>query len=98
MKEIKSKEEIKGNTLLYFTAKWCGPCVMTRPVIEEVEKENEKEIEFVKIDVEENPEIAAEYRIRTVPNILLIKEGRVEEQLVGAVNKKTLKEKISSIF
>ena len=98
MKEIKSKEEIKGNTLLYFTAKWCGPCVMARPVIEEVEKENEKEIEFVKIDVEENPEIAAEYRIRTVPNILLIKEGRVEEQLVGAVNKKTLKEKISSIF
>lgn len=100
MKEILPKDfdEIvinnEGVTVVDFWAKWCGPCKMLAPVLETVEKELDQ-VKFVKVDVDENGELADKYQISTIPTLLLFKDGKVVDTLVGFMPKDILKAKIS---
>lgn len=69
--------------LVDFWATWCGPCKMLAPVVEEVAQNMESEIDVVKIDVDENPNVASEYGITSIPTLILFKEGKPVGKIVG---------------
>ena len=69
--------------LLDFFASWCGPCRMVGPILDEIAEERE-DIKVCKVDIDEQPELASRYRIMSVPTLMVLKEGRIVEQSVGA--------------
>ena len=76
----------KGLVFVDFYADWCGPCKMTSPIIEELANEI-KEVKFVKVNVDENPDLASQYNIFSIPTFLIFKDGKVAHQFVGARGK-----------
>ncbi len=72
-------------------ATWCGPCRMYSPIVEEVSKDYSGKIKFVKVDADENQNIAQKYNIMSIPTTLLMKDGKVKAMQVGAVPKEALK-------
>ena len=78
--------------LLDFWAEWCGPCKMIAPILEEISTQFEGRLKVAKIDVDGNPKVAPQYGIRSIPTLILFKNGVVEAQQVGAVSKKQLEE------
>jgi thioredoxin 1 len=84
--------------LVDFWAPWCGPCHMIAPVVEELATDYDGRIKVTKVNVDENPNIAARYTIRSIPTILLFKGGKVQDQVVGAVGKDELVKKIESVL
>ena len=81
--------------LLDFWAVWCGPCKMIAPVVEEIAKEYDGKLKVGKVDVDANPKTAMQYGIRSIPTLLIFKGGQVVEQVVGAVPKRHLVEKLT---
>ena len=77
--------------LVDFWAPWCGPCKMIAPVLEELAKEYDGRVKVVKLNVDDSPNTASEFGIRSIPTLILFKEGKVFEQTVGAQNKENLK-------
>jgi thioredoxin 1 len=77
-----------------FWAVWCGPCKMIAPVIEELAAEYEGRVKVVKVDVDNNSQTAMQFGIRSIPTLLIFKGGQVVEQIVGAVPKKQIVEKL----
>ena len=79
------KEVINSDkpVLLDFFASWCGPCKMVGPILDEIAKERE-DIKVCKVDIDEQPELASRYRIMSVPTLMVLKEGRIVEQSIGA--------------
>ena len=73
--------------LVDFWAEWCGPCHIIAPVIEEIAAEYKDKVIVGKLNVDQHPGIAVRYGIRSIPNILLFKQGQVDNQLVGVVPK-----------
>ena len=80
--------------LVDFWAEWCGPCKMLTPVIDEIAAESGDDFSIGKLNVDEDSTIAAQYGIRSIPCLLFFKNGKVEKQIVGAVDKN----EISSIL
>ena len=80
--------------LVDFWAVWCGPCKMIAPVVEELAKEYAGQLKVGKLDVDNNPEVSMKYGIRSIPTLMVFKEGKVVEQIVGAVPKRNLVEKV----
>jgi len=80
--------------LIDFWAVWCGPCKMVAPVVEEIAKEYEGRIKVGKVDVDNNPEVSMKFGIRSIPTLMVFKGGKVVEQIIGAVPKKNLVEKV----
>jgi thioredoxin 1 len=81
--------------LVDFWADWCGPCKMIAPTIEEFAVEYEGKLKVTKMDVDQNPRTAMQYGIRSIPTLLIFKDGKIVEQIVGAVPKRSLMEKIA---
>ena len=77
-----------------FWAIWCGPCKMIAPVIEEIAEEYRGKIKVGKLDVDNNRQIATNFMIRSIPTLLIFKNGRVVEQIIGVVAKSNLVEKV----
>ena len=93
--------ELKNSDLplvVDFWAKWCGPCRMIAPIVEELAKEYEGRVNVAKCDIEECEDIAAELGIRNIPTLLFIKGGQVVDKLVGAQSKTKLQEKIENLL
>ena len=81
--------------LLDFWAEWCGPCKMIAPVVEELAKEYDGKLKVGKVDVDSNQQTSMQYGIRSIPTLLIFKGGKVVDQLIGAVPKKMLAEKVA---
>ena len=69
--------------LLDFFASWCGPCRMVSPILDEIAQERE-DIKVCKINIDEQPELASQYRVMTIPTLMVLKEGRIVGQSIGA--------------
>ena len=69
--------------LLDFFASWCGPCRMVGPILDEIAEERE-DIKVCKVNIDEQPELAHRYRIMTIPTLMVLKDGHIVEQSVGA--------------
>jgi thioredoxin 1 len=90
------KEVLKSDrpVLVDFWAEWCAPCRMLAPIVKEVAEEFAGELRVAKVDVDASPDTAARFGIRSIPTLLLFQQGRVVDQLVGAVPKARIVERI----
>jgi thioredoxin 1 len=84
--------------LIDFWAEWCGPCRIVGPVVEELAQEFEGKIKVGKVNVDENQKTAAQFGIRSIPTLLIFKDGTLVNQMVGAQPKKKLVEAINKIL
>jgi len=78
--------------LLDFWAEWCGPCKMIAPLLDEVAGKYEDKLDVVKLNVDENPNVAQKFGIRSTPTLILFKDGAVQAQLMGAMPLRQLEE------
>ena len=79
-------------------ATWCGPCRMIGPIVSELAEEFDGKLVVGKCDIEENDDIAVDYRVRSVPTLLFFKGGELVDKFVGAANKAKLKEKFEALL
>ena len=100
MKQVRSNEfksevlESSIPVLVDFAASWCGPCRMMGPVLEQLSAEYEGKVKIVKVDIDESMDLAQEYRIMSVPNMVIFQNGIPVDGVVGAVPPAYLKEKL----
>ena len=76
--------------LVDFWAPWCGPCRMVAPVVDEIAAQYEGQVKVVKLNTDENPNVASQYGIRSIPTLMIFKGGQRVDMVVGAVPKTTL--------
>lgn len=76
--------------LVDFWAPWCGPCRMVAPVVDEIAEQYEGQVKVVKLNTDENPQVASQYGIRSIPTLMIFKGGQRVDMVVGAVPKTTL--------
>jgi thioredoxin 1 len=88
----------QGLVMIDFGAAWCGPCRMISPTVEELAKEYSGKIKVLKLNTDENSEIASRYKIMGIPTIMFFKDGNKLDQIVGVVPKQHLKAKIDSFL
>ncbi len=88
---LKSAEPV----VVDFWAEWCGPCRMIAPALEEISKEMQGKVKVLKLNVDENPATAAKFGIRSIPTLMIFKDGKLAAQKVGADSKAGLSKWIS---
>lgn len=85
-----------GVAVVDFWAEWCGPCRMISPIIEELAKDYEGKATVGKVNVDHHGEVSMQYGVRSIPTILIIKDGEVVDKHVGTITKAALAEKIDA--
>ncbi len=85
----------KGTVLVDFWAEWCGPCRALGPKLEEIAEEMGEKVKIMKLNVDENRESAAKFGVRSIPMMVLFKDGQVVEQMIGNLPKEDIQSKIN---
>ena len=90
------EEVTKSSTpvVVDFWADWCGPCKMIAPIVEDLAEEMGGKVKFAKVDVDSNPQVAMQFSIRSIPTLLIFKDGKPVGQVVGALPKAVLKKRV----
>ena len=91
---LKSEQPV----VLDFWAEWCGPCRQIAPAVDELAAEYEGRAVVGKVNIDHHPAIATQYGIRSIPNLLVFSDGKVQQQIVGAVGKGELSEAINKLL
>lgn len=84
--------------LIDFWAPWCGPCRMVSPIVEELAREYDGKIKVMKLNTDENMDIAIQYNILSIPTLGFFKGGQMIDRIIGAVPKKVIVDKINKVF
>jgi thioredoxin 1 len=84
--------------LVDFWAEWCGPCKMIAPAVHDLALEYDGKLNVAKVDVDDSPNVAMKYGVRSIPALIFFKNGKPVDQIVGAVPKGQLKRKIDSVL
>ena len=95
------EEEVKKcamPVLVDFYADWCGPCKMMAPLVEQLAEAYNGKCKVVKCNITDNPELAEEYKVMSIPSFIFFKEGKVVDSTVGAVSKNELEERIRQVL
>ena len=82
--------------LLDFYADWCGPCVVMKPVLEELEKEMADTVKITKIDVDQKQEEASKYGVMSIPTYVILKDGKEVDRFIGATSKQNVVSKLNT--
>jgi len=102
IEEVKGKkfdEEVgEGRVIVDFWAPWCAPCLMLAPIMEEVAKELEGKVKVLKVNVDENPDIATKFRVMAIPTLIFFKDGSPVRQIVGLRDKKEIIEEAKEAY
>ena len=85
-------EDIKNLTIIDFYADWCGPCKMLSQVLEKLE-----DIDIIKINVDEHEDLAKKYKVMSIPYLLIVKDGKIEKELLGFKSKDDLEEELKKL-
>ena len=91
-----SVEGKQGVVVVDFFATWCGPCKMLAPVFEQAGEEMKNEATFLKVDIDQSLEIAQQFKISTVPTMMIFKDGKAVESLVGFMPKERIVQSVKS--
>jgi thioredoxin 1 len=84
--------------LIDFWAVWCGPCKLIAPIVEELATEYDGKVKIGKLDVDSNQQTSIKFGVRSIPTLLLFKDGKLKETIIGAVPKKNIVDKLNSIL
>ena len=92
------EDVLKSDTpvLVDFWAPWCGPCRMLAPTVDVISEEYEGKVKVGKVNTDENPQIATQHQINSIPTLMIFKSGEVVERLVGALPKEKITEKLDA--
>ncbi len=93
-------EVIKSSlpVLVDLWAPWCGPCRMVAPIIDRLAEKYKSKVKFCRLNVDENPQTAAKYRIMSIPTLMFFKNGQVADTVIGAVPERVLQPKIDALL
>lgn len=93
-------EVIKSDkpVLIDFWAVWCGPCKLIAPIVEELAVEYDGKVKLGKLDVDSNQQTSIKFGVRSIPTLLLFKDGKLKETIIGAVPKKAIVDKLNTVL
>ncbi len=97
-KDFQSVIQSDKPVLVDFWAAWCGPCVMMAPVLEELSEEESEHLTVAKLNVDENPRTASAYGIMSIPTMMVFKNGKPIQQLVGFMPKQVLRSRLKGVL
>ncbi len=84
--------------LVDFWAVWCGPCKIIAPYVEQISGEYQGKVKVGKLDVDNNPQVSMQYGIRSIPTLLIFRDGKIADQIIGAVPKQAITQKLDSLL
>lgn len=93
-----SQEVASGVTLVDFWAEWCGPCQMMLPILSDFANDMAGKMKVGKINVDENPSLAQQFRVMSIPTLIVLKDGKPVDMMVGVKTKEALKEAVEKHF